>query len=111
MSDHLDYTDRRKVAAALKPVYTAVDETAALAALETVRDEWGRQYPGTISVFENAWARFIPFLDFDQDIRRVIYTTDEIGNTRREFSLNRLARDGAAASARREPRRRVPAAR
>ena len=82
---YVNSTDRKKVAAALKPVYTAVDETTALEALETVRDEWGRQYPGTISVFENAWAQFIPFLDFDQDIRRVIYTTNAIESMNRNL--------------------------
>ncbi|MFF7234693.1 IS256 family transposase [Streptomyces sioyaensis] len=82
---YVNSTDRKKVAAALKPVYTAVDETAALQALEAVREDWGRQYPGTISVFENAWAQFIPFLDFDQDIRRVIYTTNAIESMNRNL--------------------------
>ncbi|MFI5987909.1 IS256 family transposase [Streptomyces sp. NPDC051555] len=82
---YVNSTDRKKVAAALKPVYTAVDETAALEALEQVREDWGRQYPGTISVFENAWAQFIPFLGFDQDIRRVIYTTNAIESMNRNL--------------------------
>ncbi|MFE3866438.1 IS256 family transposase, partial [Streptomyces goshikiensis] len=82
---YVNSTDRKKVAAALKPVYTAVDETAALEALEQVREDWGRHYPGTISVFENAWAQFIPFLDFDQDIRRVIYTTNAIESMNRNL--------------------------
>ncbi|GAA3282356.1 IS256 family transposase [Streptomyces lavendulae subsp. grasserius] len=82
---YVNSTDRTKVAAALKPVYTAVDETAAHEALERVREDWGRQYPGTISVFENAWAQFIPFLDFDQDIRRVIYTTNAIESMNRKL--------------------------
>ncbi|MBL1102713.1 transposase [Streptomyces sp. 205] len=54
---------------------TAVDETAAP---EAVREDWDRQRPGLVNVFENAWAQFIPFLDFDQDIHRVIYTTNAI---------------------------------
>ncbi|MGP3691355.1 IS256 family transposase [Streptomyces sp. IBSNAI002] len=78
-------TDRKKVAAALKPVYTAVDETGALEALEAVREEWGQKYPGLIATFENAWDRFIPFLDFDQDIRRVIYTTNAIESMNRNL--------------------------
>ncbi|MCY0924356.1 MULTISPECIES: IS256 family transposase [unclassified Streptomyces] len=82
---YVNSTDRKKVAAALKPIYTAVDETAALEALESVREDWGRQYPGAISVFENAWEQFIPFLDFDQDIRRVIYTTNAIESMNRNL--------------------------
>jgi putative transposase len=82
---YVSYTDRKKVSAALKPLYTAVDESAALQVLEELRDAWGRQYPGMIAVFENAWDRFIPFLDFDQDIRRVIYTTNAIESINRNL--------------------------
>jgi putative transposase len=82
---YVAYQDRKKVSAALKPLYTAVDETAALQVLEDLRDAWGRQYPGVIAVFENAWERFIPFLDFDQDIRRVIYTTNAIESINRNL--------------------------
>jgi putative transposase len=75
---YVTYGDQKKVAAALKPVYTAVDEMAALEALERVRDQYGQRYPGLVATFERAWEQFIPFLDFDQDIRRVIYTTNTI---------------------------------
>jgi putative transposase len=75
---YVAYADQRKVAAALKPVYTAANETAALEALEKVREDWGRRYPGLIDTFERAWEQFIPFLEFDTDIRRVIYTTNTI---------------------------------
>nr|WP_102926482.1 transposase [Streptomyces noursei] len=46
----------------------------------------GRQYPGTINVFENAWEQLIPILDFAPDIRRVIYTTDAIESMNRNLS-------------------------
>jgi len=82
---YVAHTDRKKVAAALKPVYTAVDESAAMEALEQVREEWGRAYPGVIATFERAWDQFIPFLDFDQDIRRVIYTTNAIEAMNRQL--------------------------
>ncbi|MFI1301709.1 transposase [Streptomyces noursei] len=82
---YVSHGDRKQVAAALKTVYTAVDETAALTALETVREDWGRQYPGVLSVFDNAWEQFIPFLDFDPDIRRVIYTTNAIESMNRNL--------------------------
>ena len=81
----VSYTDRKKVASALRPVYTAVDETGALEALEQVREDWGQRYPALIATFENAWEQFIPFLDFDQDIRRVIYTTNAIESMNRNL--------------------------
>jgi transposase-like protein len=40
----------------------------------------GRRYPATAATWENAWERFIPFLAFPPELRRIIYTTDEIVN-------------------------------
>jgi len=35
-------------------------------------------YPATVKLWENAWAEFVPFLQFDQEIRTVICTTNSI---------------------------------
>jgi putative transposase len=75
---YVTYTDRKKVAAALKPIYGAATESEALAALDDLRDEYGKNYPGLIASWERAWEEFIPFLAFDREIRRVIYTTNAI---------------------------------
>jgi putative transposase len=75
---YVTYTDRKKVAAALKPIYGAATESEALSALDQLRDEYGRNYPGLIASWERAWEEFIPFLAFDREIRRVIYTTNAI---------------------------------
>jgi len=73
------YQDRKKVAAALKPVYTAVNAAAAESELEAFKgSELGRKYPTTSRVFEDAWERFTPFLAFPSELRRVIYTTNAI---------------------------------
>lgn len=75
---YVSYTDRKKVAAALKPIYTAATESEALSALDELRTNYGKNYPGLIASWERAWEEFIPFLAFDRDIRRVIYTTNAI---------------------------------
>ena len=75
----VNYKDRRPVAAGLKPIYTAVNEEAALAALEAFEaSEMGRKYPATAATWRNAWDRFIPFLEFAPALRKVIYTTNAI---------------------------------
>ena len=38
----------------------------------------GHRYGATIRLWENAWAEFIPFLDYDVDIRRVICSANAI---------------------------------
>ncbi|WP_394275221.1 IS256 family transposase [Luteococcus sp.] len=73
------YTDRKQVAAALRPIYTAPDPDAALMAWTAFADStWGRKYPATVKAWETAWDRFIPFLDFGPATRKVIYTTNAI---------------------------------
>lgn len=62
---YVAYADRKAVAAALRPVYAAVDADAALAALVAFADSaLGKKYPAAVATWENAWDRFIPFLDF-----------------------------------------------
>ena len=75
----ISYQDRKKVAAALKPVYTApTAEAAELELLAFAESDLGRKYPATIATWENAWERFIPFLAFPPELRRIIYTTNAI---------------------------------
>ena len=75
----VSYRDRKKVAAALKPIYTAANEEAALAALSDLASSpLGVRYPDTVGMWERAWERFIPFLAFPPALRRVIYTTSSI---------------------------------
>jgi putative transposase len=75
----VNYKDRKKVAALLKPIYQAVNEAAARDALnEFAASELGLKNPNTVKVFESAWERFTPFLAFPPMLRRVIYTTNSI---------------------------------
>ena len=73
------YQDRKAVAAALKPIYTAADAKAARIELDTFADSnWGRKYPHAVATWQAAWERFTPFLAFPPALRRVIYTTNSI---------------------------------
>jgi Transposase, Mutator family len=38
----------------------------------------GRKYPATVQAWERAWERFIPFLAFPPEVRKIIYTTSAI---------------------------------
>ncbi|MEV0726217.1 IS256 family transposase [Micromonospora purpureochromogenes] len=60
----------------IKPIYTAVNATAARAAFDDLADKWGGRYPAVIRLWDNAWAEFIPFLDYDVEIRTVICSTN-----------------------------------
>jgi putative transposase len=62
----------------LKPIYTAVNATAARAAFDELAGKWGDRYPAVVRLWDNAWSEFIPFLDYDVEIRRVICSTNAI---------------------------------
>ena len=62
----------------LRPVYTAPTETAAKERLSEFHAAWGETYPAIKGLWDNAWAEFVPFLDYSPEIRRVIYSTNAI---------------------------------
>jgi transposase-like protein len=62
----------------IKPIYTAVNATAARAAFDDLAQKWGQRYAAIIRLWENAWEEFIPFLDYDVEIRQVICSTNAI---------------------------------
>jgi putative transposase len=62
----------------VKPIYTAVNAAAARAALDELTGKWGQRYGAVIRLWENAWNEFIPFLDYDVEIRTVICSTNAI---------------------------------
>jgi putative transposase len=62
----------------VKPIYTAVSADAARAALDQLATTWGSRYGAIIRLWENAWEQFIPFLDYDVEIRTVLCSTNAI---------------------------------
>lgn len=77
--DYASWKERRTVAAALKPIYSAATVEAALAALEAFEQgPWGQRYAPIADAWRRAWDRVIPFFTFPPAIRKVIYTTNAI---------------------------------
>ncbi len=67
-----------QIARDLRPVYTAPTEAAARARFEEFAEKWCTMYPAIRRLWENAWTEFIPFLDYDVEIRRIICSTNAI---------------------------------
>ena len=77
--DFASWKDRKALAAALKPIYTAVSAEAALAELDAFEQgPWGRKFPTVVAAWRRAWDHVIPFFAFPPEVRRVIYTTNAI---------------------------------
>ncbi|MEO9101785.1 MAG: IS256 family transposase, partial [Burkholderiaceae bacterium] len=77
--DYATWKDRKLLAAALRPIYTAASAEAAEAALDAFeRGMCGRKFPTVVASWRRAWSHVIPFFAFPPQIRRVIYTTNAI---------------------------------
>jgi transposase-like protein len=77
--DYASWKERKPLAAAIKPIYTAVSAEAAeeeLAAFEA--GPWGKKFPTVVASWRRAWSNVIPFFAFPPEVRRVIYTTNAI---------------------------------
>jgi putative transposase len=89
------YASRRDweaIAKALRPVYTAPSEAAALDAFAEFSGHWEAKYPAIVKLWENAWAEFVPFLAFDTEIRTLICTTNAIESLNARFRRSVKAR-------------------
>jgi putative transposase len=88
---YCSYKDRKAVAKALRPIYTAVNEAAAAEALDDLELEWGDRYPGIVRLWRDAWERFTPFLAFPAQLRKIVYTTNLIEST--NFQLRKVSKN------------------
>src|SRR5207237_7601451 len=73
------------IAKQLKPVYTAPSDTAALDAFAEFSAKWERKYPAIVRLWTNAWQEFVPFLQFDIEIRKIVCSTNAIESLNARF--------------------------
>ena len=77
--DFANWKERKPLAAALRPIYTAASADAALLGLEAFeRGPWGVRFPTVVAAWRRAWTHVIPFFAFPPEVRRVIYTTNAL---------------------------------
>ena len=77
--DYASWKDRKALAAAIKPIYTAPSAEAAQAELQAFEQgSWGIKFPTVAPAWRRAWDRVIPFFAFPPEVRKVIYTTNAI---------------------------------
>ena len=82
---YVNYRDRRRLAADLRPVYTAANADAALDELERFDQTWGARYPMIAQAWRRDWEHITPFLALPEDLRRVVYTTNTIEAMHRQI--------------------------
>src|SRR5947208_3600491 len=77
--DFANWKERKPLAAALRPIYTAPSAEVGSAALDAFeRSPWGIKFPTVVASWRRAWIHVIPFFAFPPEIRRLIYTTNAL---------------------------------
>jgi len=73
------WKERKALAQALKPIYTAASAEAAAAELDAFEaGPWGKKYPAVTASWRRRWEEVVPFFAFSPEVRRIIYTTNAI---------------------------------
>ena len=85
---YVSWKHKKEVVADLKTIYGAVTAQAGQDALDVFMKKWSSRYPMIVRSWLNNWLRIIPFFDFPDEIRRVIYTTNAIESL--NFSLRKV---------------------
>lgn len=84
----LRYASKRywgQITKSLKGIYTAPTVDAASLLFEEFAQEWETKYPAMIRMWRNGWENFTPFLEFPPDIRKLVYTTNQIESLNARF--------------------------
>ena len=81
---YVSYKDLKALMADLKAVYAAVDENAALNALEVFSERWDKKYPKISISWKNNWPNLSPYFKYPQEVRRLIHTTNAIEGFNRQ---------------------------
>ena len=90
----VSYKERQAVATAMKRIYTAATEEAALGELDEFCAEWDERYPMIGRSWRNRWTEIPPFFAYSPEIRKVMYTTNAIeslNSSIRKITRNRPA--------------------
>ena len=84
-SKYVSYKDIKELMADLRSVYAAVDEPAALDALDAFSTKWETKYPKISRSWRENWANLSTYFKYPQEVRRLIYTTNSIEGFHRQL--------------------------
>jgi transposase-like protein len=77
--------DWSAIAGQMREIYTSPTVEAAEHRFEAFAEEWGGVYPALVTSWQRSWAEFAPFLEFPQELRKIVYTTNAIESLNARF--------------------------
>lgn len=81
----VSHNDYKKICTDLRSIYTSADEDQARIALDVFEQKWGKKYKTIPKAWRDNWNELMTFLQFNKDIRRMIYTTNAVEALHRQM--------------------------
>jgi putative transposase len=75
--NYVSWDNRKKVVAALKPIYKAATADEAERELSEFEKNWPK-YPAIARLWREHWEQVTPFFAFPEEVRKVVYTTNAV---------------------------------
>jgi putative transposase len=70
--------DIKALCSDLRKIYTSANREQARAALDCFGEKWDGKYKEVRQKWEECWEELMAFMDYRQDVRRMIYTTNPV---------------------------------
>lgn len=81
----VSYKDIKAFMNDLKDVYQAPTLERAEEGLDRLEEKWGSKYPSSIASWRNNWPQLSAYFKYPYELRRMIYTTNQIENYNRQL--------------------------
>jgi transposase-like protein len=81
---YVTWKDQKAFMADLRPVYQAATRDEAETALLRLDEKWGGKYAMAIKSWQTHWQDLATFFQFTPDIRRLIYTNNNVESYNRQ---------------------------
>ena len=77
--------DKKSFMNDLKKVYRAANKSQAETELLNLEEAWGKKYPVVIRSWNNNWEKLSTYFQYDESIRKLIYTTNTVEGFHRQI--------------------------
>ena len=82
---YVSWKDLKALMLDLKTIYRADTEKSALENLETFGEKWNGKYPKIYESWQRNWATLSTYFAYPHELRRIIYTTNQVENFNRQL--------------------------
>jgi putative transposase len=88
---YVSWKQRKQMADDLKTIYQAATKELAASNLDAFAKQWDDTYPTVSKAWYTHWENLIPFFDYPQEVRKILYTTNAIESL--NFGLRKVTKN------------------